>query len=493
MNRIFSLLLIVTISLINHNTYSQIERINETIDPLEAESHLRFLTSDELKGRNAGTEELIIAGRYIAEQFRRSGVTPLGDSVNDYFQRVPLYKKTPASEGVVTMAEHDFNLKSEMVVISGSNGVVEAPLIFIADLTEYNPEDVKDKIVVTVLKDVRQSLRNPDQRNKLNEAGAKGMIELFGPGLPTRWPLILNYLDRERMSIGEIDPNENTSTGIPQVWVLDTAKVYIDKISKIKKPKATIKIGGIEKQNVSAFNVVGKIEGTDPELKKEHIVMCAHYDHVGIGVPVEGDSIYNGTRDNGIGTTGVINAAKYFGTYPPKRSIILIGLTAEEKGLLGSRYYTDNPKIPLEETVFAFNIDNSGYTDTNVLTLLDTNRTNIDQLVYQAAAEVELGVIGDRLPSQNYYERSDQVSFAVKGVPAVNFKMAMSAFDERITKYYHRPADEFDSVDIDYIHKYWKAYIRSAELLGNWDQTPYWIPGDKFEPAGDELYGKKSQ
>ena len=99
-----------------------------------------------------------------------------------------------------------------------------------------------------------------------------------------------------------------------------------------------------------------------------------------------------------------------------------------------------------------------------------------------------LGVIGDRLPSQNYYERSDQVSFAEKGVPAVNFKMSMTAFDERISDYYHQPSDEVKNVDLDYIYKYWRTYLRSAELIGNWDKRPYWIKGDKFEPMGEALY-----
>ncbi len=245
---------------------------------------------------------------------------------------------------------------------------------------------------------------------------------------------------------------------------------------------------GVQKNQIDAFNIIGKIEGSDPELKKQHLVMCAHYDHIGVQAGESQDSIYNGTRDNGIGTTGLINAAKYFGKYPPKRSILVLALTGEEKGLLGSEYYVNNPKIPLEETVFALNIDNSGYTTTDVITLLDTNRTNIDELVVQAAAESGLGVIGDRLPDQNYYERSDQVSFARKGVLAINFKMSMTAFDERITQYYHRPTDEFHTVDLAYIHKYWKAFVRSAELIANWAQRPYWVEGDKFEPAGKELY-----
>jgi len=159
--------------------------------------------------------------------------------------------------------------------------------------------------------------------------------------------------------------------------------------------------------------------------------------------------------------------------------------------LLGSTYYSNNPKVPLEESVFALNIDNSGYTDTENITLLDTARTNIDKLVYQAAKEAGLGVMGDRIPNQGYYERSDQVSFAKKGVPAINYKMSMAAFDERISTYYHQPNDEFDSVDLEYVYKYWISFIRSAELIANWDQKPYWMAGDKFEEAGNKLYNKK--
>jgi Zn-dependent M28 family amino/carboxypeptidase len=288
------------------------------------------------------------------------------------------------------------------------------------------------------------------------------------------------------MSLADADEGDSE---FPHLLVRDSASLYLQQLKEKTDLSASLNISGMEKENVKAYNVVGLVEGTDSTLKKEHMVMCAHFDHVGIQPGEEGqDSIYNGTRDNGIGTTGLINAAKYFGKYPPKRSVIIIALTGEEKGLLGSSYYVDYPKIPLKETVFAFNIDNSGYTDTEVLTLLDTSRTNIDELVYQAASEVGLGVIGDRIPNQNYYERSDQVSFAQKGVPAVNFKMSMTAFDERISKYYHQPTDEFHTVDLDYIHKYWKAYIRAAELIGNWEQRPYWIKGDKFESAGNELY-----
>lgn len=464
--------------------FAQMDRIEETIDPLEAQSHLRFLTSNELKGRNTGSEELIIAGRYIAEQFRRSGLIPLGDQEDDFLQQVPLVNANPANEASVSMLGEQFELNVDMAIVSGGNTTIEADLVYLENLSDYKNQDIKGKVILTVLGD--NGFFNTPMES-LKNAGAVGLIQLHRPGWRYPWPLIVNYLNSSRMTIGGTTDNEPT---IPHIWISDTARAYVQRLKDSEDPKVIIDIRGMEKQTVKAFNIVGKVEGTDPKLKEEHLVMTAHYDHVGIQNTQDPDSIYNGTRDNGIGTTGVVNAARYFGKYPPKRSIIFIALTGEEKGLLGSKYYADHPKVPLKQTVFNLNIDNSGYTDTDHIFLLDTNRTNIDDFVYQAAEEVGLKVIGDRIPEQNYYERSDQVSFATKGVPAVNFRMSMTQFDERISKYYHRPSDEYHTVDLSYIHKYWKAYIRAAELIGNWKKRPYWIKGDKFEAEGDELYGK---
>lgn len=490
MKKEFTFLFLFALGLLGSQALNaQMARINQTIDPLEAESHLRFLTSDELKGRNTGSEELLIAGRYIAEQFRRSGLIPLGDQEGDYLQRVPLHSAVPPSEATVSIFGKDFENGKDLLMLNGGNLTLETTAVYLEDLQDYESADVKGKVVFTVLQNPRSALRNQDQITALEQAGAKGLVQIFGSGPGIPWQLLVNYLNRERLGVGEINTEEKA--GLPHLWVRDTTNALVQELKGSASSALSVKIKGVHKKMVKAFNIVGKIEGTDPQLKKEHIVMCAHYDHVGIQKGDGQDSIYNGTRDNGIGTTGLINAAKYFGEHPPKRSIIVIALTGEEKGLLGSQYYVNDPKIPLEETVFAFNIDNSGYTNTEVVTLLDTNRTNIDALVYQAASEVGLGVIGDRMPSQNYYERSDQVSFASAGVPAVNFKMSMTAYDERITKYYHQPNDEFHTVDLDYIHKYWKSYIRAAELIGNWNKKPYWIKGDKFEAAGEKLYNKK--
>lgn len=472
----------------NFNLSAQMSNIKATIDRIEAESHLRFLTADELRGRNTGTVELNIAGRYLAEQFRKYGLLPLGDEDGDYTQKVHIIESKPPSAATASLNDKIFDIKLDLGYVNGENGITEGPIMYLEDLSALETEDLKGKIVVTVLGDPQAALFNGDQVKNLQKMGAIGLIEIYGRGQMFPWPAVARYLNSGKMTLGEMD----TTGALPRVWVNDTTDVFVDKLKKSGAgSKASIKITSAKKTPVESYNIVAKIEGTDPVLKDEHVIMCAHYDHVGVQSGQGLDSIYNGTRDNGIGTTGLVNAAKYFGLYPAKRSIIIIALTAEEKGLLGSTYYADHPKVPLEKSVFAFNIDNSGYTDTENITLLDTARTNIDKWVYQAAKEAGLGVMGDRIPSQNYYERSDQVSFAKKGVPAVNFKMSMAAFDERISKYYHQPNDEFDSIDRDYVYKYWISYIRSVELISNWDQRPYWMPGDKFEEAGNRLYNKK--
>ena len=481
-------LVIVFSSIVSLNISAQMSKIKSTIDQIEAQSHLRFLTADELRGRNTGTIELNIAGRYIAEQFRKYGLDPLGDETNDYKQKVELFQSNPPTLATASLHNMEFDIESNLGYINGDNGSIKGPIIYIQDPLELETADLNGKIVVMVVRDARAALTNMDRVKNMKKNGAIGLIEIFGPGQQFPWAVVAGFLNRQKMNVGKID----SSQALTHVWIHDTSDALIPKLKENEMESiASVSLDGLMKKPIDTYNIVGKIEGTDPVMKAEHVIMCAHYDHVGVQSGEGQDSIYNGTRDNGIGTTGLVNAAKYFGLYPAKRSIIIIALTGEEKGLLGSQYYTNNPKIPLEETVFALNIDNSGYTDTENITLLDTARTNIDKLVYQAASEAGLGVMGDRIPSQGYYERSDQVSFANKGVPAINFKMSMAAFDERISKYYHKANDEFDSIDHEYVYKYWVSYIRSAELIANWDQKPYWMAGDKFEEAGNELYRKK--
>jgi Zn-dependent M28 family amino/carboxypeptidase len=225
-------------------------------------------------------------------------------------------------------------------------------------------------------------------------------------------------------------------------------------------------------------------------LKNEWIIISAHYDHVGVKKNATADSIYNGARDNALGTVALLQAAKFFGKNQPKRSILFLAVTAEEKGLLGSEWYSNHPLIPLKQTVFNFNCDGAGYNDTTIVTLIDLNRTTADQLLIEGCSAFGLTLKGDPAPEQNLYERSDNVNFAVKGVPAVDMAPGVKAFDQNLFKYYHQPADEVGSLNMRYIEKFHQSFVYSAYLIANAKDRPTWKQGDKFEEAGKKLYGK---
>jgi Zn-dependent M28 family amino/carboxypeptidase len=211
-----------------------------------------------------------------------------------------------------------------------------------------------------------------------------------------------------------------------------------------------------------------------------------------VGTPdAQGDSIYNGARDNAVGTVAVINAAKFFAKNPPKRSVLIALWTAEEKGLLGSAYFANNPLVPLDKVIYNLNIDNAGYNDTSIITVIGLGRTSADFLIEEAVADFGLVAKADPAPEQGLYDRSDNVNFARKGIPAPSFTLGFTAFDDEINKYYHKAADDVASFDLNYAKLYWKSYILSAQKIANWSETPTWAAGDKYEEVSKELYGTK--
>lgn len=250
---------------------------------------------------------------------------------------------------------------------------------------------------------------------------------------------------------------------------------------------------GFGKEAIRARNVVGIVEGSDPALRDEYVLLTAHYDHVGVGRQgggpfTEQDSIFNGARDNAMGTVALLTAARALAQQPPRRSVIILAVTGEELGLLGSNYYADHPLVPLDQTVFNLNTDGAGYNNTEYVSVVGFGRTGTDAAIEAAAAAAGLEVFPNPAPEQNLFDRSDNVAFAKKGVPALTFSPGFTAFDETISKYYHQVADEADAVDMGYLLQYCRAYAHLARLIADADERPQWKAGDKYEAAGKELY-----
>ena len=472
-------------------TYAQVEDVEKKFNREEAISHFTYLASDELKGRDPIRPEIEMAAKYIASEFEKYGAKQL-PGASGYFQIIPFMMSTPPKTGEIVISGEAFTQGETLLVLSGNDleGTYELVDVGFGMEEDYEGKDLNGKIAVT-------SVGAPDQmspgalfslgvqKTKIaQEKGAVAIVEMFNiPSVP--WQIVSRYLNRTQLTV-----DQGTASDLPYIWIKDPKNKIKSNMSKASSTEARFKIEKKINKAIEGKNVVAWIEGTDPELKNEYVMLSAHYDHVGVGEPdANGDSIFNGARDNAVGTVAVINAAKYFAENPPKRSILLAAWTAEEKGLLGSAYFASHPLIPIKDIIFNLNIDNGGYNNTSIITVIGLGRTSGDQLITEAVEEIGLKAISDPSPEQGLYDRSDNVNFAKLGVPAPTFSLGFTAFDDEINKYYHKQADGVESFDLDYAVKYWKAYILSAQKIANMAEKPFWFEGDKYESVGKELYG----
>ena len=162
--------------------------------------------------------------------------------------------------------------------------------------------------------------------------------------------------------------------------------------------------------------------------------------------------------------------------------------TGEEKGLLGSRWFVEHSPLDLKKMVYCFNSDNAGYNDTSAATIIGLGRTTAEKFIKDACQAYGLLATDDPAPEQGLFDRSDNVNFAKKGIPAPTFSLGFKAFDAEIGKYYHQPADHADNLDYAYLHKFFSAYVYSCRLIGNTSEKLFWKDGDKYFEAGKKLY-----
>lgn len=478
---------------INMNAQSDAELVTSTVIKSDIESHIYFLASDELKGRQTGSNECKIASAYLANHLRKYGVKPAGEN-GTYYQNVPLETVTAAKN--IQVKINDF-IGDQFLTMSVRNFDFNGDAIYLDYGTkeDFEATDVKGKFVVvkagtSETKDVRSKYRAGKQKRELaKQFGAKGLVELIEVD-ENMWNRYAHYFNDDKTGLKSQEKEGNYI----HLWVMDKGMSGAASFEKSKSIKAQIKIDGINNIDFSSRNVVGYLEGTDPKLKDEFIIYSAHYDHIGVGAPnAENDSIYNGARDNAVGTVTVLSAAENLGKYPTKRSSLFILFTGEEKGLLGSKFYADNPVMPMNKMVYCFNSDNGGYNDTSKVTIFGLNRTTVAHHIIEGAKEFGLEAIDDPAPEQNLFDRSDNVNFAKKGVPAPTYSMGFTAFDEAINKTYHQVTDNPETIDYDYLEKFFRAYVLTCRMISNDPIRPFWTEGDKYYEAGVELYKEKTE
>ncbi|MCK0180375.1 M28 family peptidase [Flavobacteriaceae bacterium S0862] len=491
-------LLLTLASVFTLTGQTEIEKVTETVSKSDIEGHIYFLADDLLKGRETGTPELKIAASYLANAFRGYGVKP-NPKTGTYYQEVNFKRVSPPEDVSMQVSNQAIN---DYVLISLSPFKTEADAIFLNHgmAEDYVGKDVKGKVIVIQAGnaedgDFRASFRLRGQKQKLaKDNGAIAILELMDMQTEM-WVNVSHNFNGSRLSVvtGNETTSEQNNEDIVHAWVLDKGNSMLNQLKDSNTISTKISVSGKKEEPVISQNVIGVVEGTDPVLKNEYIIYSAHYDHVGIGSPDEtGDTIYNGARDNGVGTTTVLAMAENLAKYPTKRSALFILFTGEEKGLLGSRFYVENPVLPLEQMVYCFNSDNGGYNDTSLATIIGLTRTTAEKNIYDAVKTFGLTAIEDPAKEQGLFDRSDNVNFAKKGIPAPTFSLGFRSFDGEVTKYYHRPGDEAHTLDYDYLLKFFRAYVLAGRKIANDGATPVWNTGDKYEEASKKLYKREA-
>lgn len=468
------------------------ETVTETVRKANIQGHIYFLADDLLKGRETGTPELKIAASYLANTFRGYGVKP-NPKTGTYFQSVRLKKSSaPATVNI----QLNGKAMNDYAILSGAAVNSNEDALFLGHGLEsdYKGISVKGKMIVVLsgspeANDFRSAFRLRGKKEKLAaDNGALGIIELVQveEGL---WGRIEHNFNGASLSIEKEE--ETKKNKFPYVWLLDKEGSLGKSLQGAKKVSAKVNMSAPQEEIILSQNVIGVVEGTDPKLKNEYIIYSGHYDHVGIGAPnATGDTIYNGARDNAVGTTTVLSMAENLAKYPTKRSALFILFTGEEKGLLGSSYYVQNPVLPLNQMVYCFNSDNAGYNDTSLATIIGLPRTTAAKHIKSAAKAFGITAVDDPAPEQGLFDRSDNVNFARKGIPAPTFSLGFTAFNGDVTKYYHQPGDEAQTLDYDYLFNFFRAYVLAGRKIGNDPVTPTWVAGDKYETASKTLYKK---
>jgi hypothetical protein len=505
------------------------------ITPEEAslKAHVQFLASDAMRGRDTGSPELAVAEQYVAAQMLAAGLKP-GGSNGSWLQPVPLVSYRSAGKGSLTLkrgaAATPLEWGKDYLARASANAPsvsLAAPVVFagygVVDRTsgydDYKGLDVRGKIVA-VLRDaphslnseVRAHLGQPDEQARIAaEHGAVGVILIEGHARRAVFPFeaSIDYWDSPAMTWAGADGKAHSEgpsapafaylsmAGAAKLFAgskLDWAAVLAADKAGTKLPTGDLGVTAegtakTEIKTLTASNVVGVLEGSDPALKGEYVVLSAHLDHVGVGKPnAAGDAIYNGAMDNAVGTAAMLEVARALqeAGKRPRRSILFVAVTAEEKGLVGSDYFAANPTVPKGSIVANVNLDMPILTYRfEDLVAYGADRSSIGPVVADVAAKEGVKLVPDPAPEQASFVRTDHYSFVRAGVPAVSLEPGpggpgKAATDEFIEKHYHQPSDEVGLVDFTQGVRFVRINAAIARAIADADARPLWNKGDFF-------------
>jgi hypothetical protein len=478
-----------------------LEQAVATITPQDVYARIEFLASDAMRGRDTPSPGLEIAANYLVSQYRLMGFAPGGEG-GTYFQWYPYPLRRlnteqaafdvsgPAGNTRLSLGRDFFAAGGLASPIAGA-GMAWAGRGADAALPEGS---ARGRILVLALpgrftRDWR--LERNRMRAAAQRAGASAVVYVLDPvwtadsiakyggpaarpsrtlGMEVAYPQIMLTQDAARrvfqaagLSLDEQwRAAEGVTRAVPLAGVTASAVLPMELMDQGRAP-----------------NVVAILPGSDPVLRNEYVVLSAHMDHVGVGEPVNGDSIYNGADDDASGTTGLLEVAQAFASLGvrPKRSIIFLHVSGEEKGLIGSQWFSDHPTVPLGQVVADVNVDMIGRNAADSVVVIGKDYSTLGAAANRlgrAHPELNLTLADDLWPEERFFFRSDHFNFARKEVPAIFFFSGVHPD-------YHRPSDEVEKIDTDKAARISRMVFYLVNEIANDPQRPQWDPAGLAE------------
>jgi Zn-dependent M28 family amino/carboxypeptidase len=517
---------------------------------------IKTISADEYEGRAPGTKGEDLTVKYLEDEFRKLGLQP-GNTDGTYVQKVPLVGITAANTQPLTITNgsvgQTFKWSDEVVAwskhVADTAAIKDSDVIFAGygvtapefDWNDFKDVDVRGKTIVVLVNDPQvPDAADPSKLDaklfngnamtyygrwtyKFEEGarrGAAGILIVHETG-PAGYPFsVVQGNLREKFDL--VTPDKNMGRAAIEGWVtLDAAKRLLklggQDFDALKKQALTREFKPVPlglrasmairntMRTLDSRNVLAKLEGSDPQHKDEYVVYTAHWDHLGVGAPVKGDTIYNGALDNASGVAQLLEIARAFTTVEPKprRSILFLMVTAEEQGLLGSQYYSVTPVYPLAKTVANINIDGiNQWGRTKDITVVGMGASDLDDVLRQAAEEQGRTLRPDPEPEKGFYYRSDHFNFAKQGVPALYVDSGVD-FIGKPADYGQKKRDEYTNTDYhapsDQVKPDWdlSGGVEDGQLLfsvgyrvANADKFPEWKPGNEFRAIRDKMLGQ---
>ena len=555
MKRIFASLLLF-LGACSQNQSTPQANLQSALDTITADSllgEIRTISSDDFEGRkpaSAGEQKTIA---YLQQQFRQMGLKP-GNPDGTYLQNVPL-------AGILSKPTVDIEVKGKKLALAHKKDFIAISARYVPETDvknsdvvfvgygvvapeyawdDYKGVDVKGKTVLMLIND--PPIPDPNDPSKLDDKmfhgaamtyygrwtykyeiasqkGAAAAIIIHETG-PAGYPFEVVSGSWGNENFGIQKPDNNMSRVPVEGWItynkaselckmagLDLAALKKSAISKDFKPvalpgaQANFKIENTLRK-IDSHNVVAKLEGSDPKLKDQYVIYTAHWDHFGRDPLLKGDQVFNGAADNASGTAGLLEIARAYTKLSPapKRSILFLSVTSEEQGLLGSKYYAENPLYPLKNTLADINMDVlNTWGNTKDLTIIGLGNSTLDDTATEVLKAHGRTVGPDPDPGKGGFYRSDHFEFAKQGVPALDTDAGVDYIGkpagyskEKRDRYtendYHKPSDEVKpDWDLSGAAEDLRVLLEVGYQVAEEPKYPEWKPGTEFKAKRDEM------